>query len=170
VAYRRRIHFTETQRAEIRDRGESMSSIGRLFDRKSSSIHLLLARTDGPPAWRAGRSPVTGKATGSQGAHNSRIVTLVERHYHANRPHFATSPESPVCPVCFGRLSHFWPSNTVFVATLSGGFGGSVKDCQLKIWREKSTLTSSRPQGVSGEALRRGPPAPLRSGTTEALA
>ncbi|CUH46221.1 hypothetical protein RUA4292_00386 [Ruegeria atlantica] len=50
MAYRRRIYFTEKQKAEIWDRwqrGESMSSIGRLFDRGSSSIYPLLARTGG---------------------------------------------------------------------------------------------------------------------------
>ena len=37
---RRRIYYSATQRAEIRDRwqrGESVSSIGRVFDRQSSS-------------------------------------------------------------------------------------------------------------------------------------
>ena len=57
MAYRRRIYFTEKQKAEIRDRwqrGEAMSSIGRLFDRNSSSIYPLLARTGGirPPEQR----------------------------------------------------------------------------------------------------------------------
>ncbi len=50
MGYRRRIYFTEKQKAEIWDRwqrGESMSSIGRLFDRNSSSIYPLLARTGG---------------------------------------------------------------------------------------------------------------------------
>jgi len=52
---RHRIYFTETQKSEIWDRwerGESMSSIGRLFDRNSSSIFPLLSRTGGirPPA------------------------------------------------------------------------------------------------------------------------
>jgi IS30 family transposase len=48
--YRGRIYFTEKQTAEIWDRwqrGESMSSIGRRFDRNSSSIYPLLARTGG---------------------------------------------------------------------------------------------------------------------------
>ena len=54
MAYRRRIFFTDKQKSEIWDRwqrGESMSSIGRLFDRESSSIYPLLARTGGirPP-------------------------------------------------------------------------------------------------------------------------
>ncbi|MGD9378543.1 MAG: helix-turn-helix domain-containing protein, partial [Methyloceanibacter sp.] len=47
---RRRIYFTEKQKTEIWDRwqrGESMSSIGRRFDRNSSSIYPLLARTGG---------------------------------------------------------------------------------------------------------------------------
>lgn len=50
MGYRRRIYFTDKQKAEIWDRwqrGESMSSIGRRFDRNSSSIYPLLARTGG---------------------------------------------------------------------------------------------------------------------------
>ena len=54
MSYRRRIYFTNEQRSEIWDRwqrGESMSSIGRGFDRDSSSIYPLLSRTGGirPP-------------------------------------------------------------------------------------------------------------------------
>jgi len=54
MTYRRRIFFTDKQKSEIWDRwqrGESMSSIGRGFDRASSSIYPLLARTGGirPP-------------------------------------------------------------------------------------------------------------------------
>ena len=54
MKYRRRIFFTDLQKAEIWDRwqrGESMSSIGRRFERNSSSIYPLLARTGGirPP-------------------------------------------------------------------------------------------------------------------------
>ena len=54
MAYRTRIFFTDKQKAEIWDRwqrGESMSSIGRVFDRASSSIYPLLSRTGGirPP-------------------------------------------------------------------------------------------------------------------------
>ena len=48
------IYFTSEQKSEIWDRwqrGESMSSIGRSFDRDSSSIYPLLSRTGGirPP-------------------------------------------------------------------------------------------------------------------------
>lgn len=51
---RRRIYYSKEQRSQIWDRwqrGESMSSIGRLFERNSSSIFPLLARTGGirPP-------------------------------------------------------------------------------------------------------------------------
>ena len=64
MGYRRRIYFTEKQKAEIWDRwqrGESMRSIGRLFDRGSSSIYPLLARTGGirPPERRRSRVALT---------------------------------------------------------------------------------------------------------------
>ena len=54
MVYRRRIYFTNTQKADIWDRwqrGETMNSIGRLFDRSSSSIYPLLSKTGGirPP-------------------------------------------------------------------------------------------------------------------------
>tara|TARA_A100001011_G_scaffold376117_1_gene438378 strand:- start:1290 stop:1643 length:354 start_codon:yes stop_codon:yes gene_type:complete len=48
VQRRRRIYFTSEQKSEIWDRwqrDESMSSIGRNFDRDSSSIYPLLSRT-----------------------------------------------------------------------------------------------------------------------------
>jgi hypothetical protein len=50
MKYRRRIFFTDKQKSEIWDRwqrGESMNSIGRGFDRASSSIYPLLSRTGG---------------------------------------------------------------------------------------------------------------------------
>ena len=64
MGYRGRIYFTEKQKAEIWDRwqrGESMSSIGRMFDRNSSSIYPLLARTGGirPPERRRSRLALT---------------------------------------------------------------------------------------------------------------
>jgi len=54
MGYRPRIKYTVAQKAEIWDRwqgGESMSSIGRVFDRESSSIFGLLSPTGGirPP-------------------------------------------------------------------------------------------------------------------------
>jgi DNA-binding CsgD family transcriptional regulator len=47
---RRRIYYSAAQRAEIWDRwqrGESMSSIGRCFDRQSSSIFAVLSPSGG---------------------------------------------------------------------------------------------------------------------------
>ena len=64
MAYRKRRFFNDKQKAEIWDRwqrGESMSSIGRHFDRASSSIYPLLERTGGirPPARRRSRLALT---------------------------------------------------------------------------------------------------------------
>ena len=61
---RSRIYFTAKQRADIWDRwqrGESMSSIGRLFERGSSSIYPVLSRTGGirPPQRRRSRFALT---------------------------------------------------------------------------------------------------------------
>ena len=61
---RRRIYFTNEQKSEIWDRwqrGESMSSIGRGFDRDSSSNYPLLSRTGGirPPARKRSRLALT---------------------------------------------------------------------------------------------------------------
>ena len=50
MVYRTRIKYTAKQKAEIWDRwqkGESLTSIGRLFDRPSSSIFNMLAPTGG---------------------------------------------------------------------------------------------------------------------------
>jgi len=54
MKYRTRIYFSAKQRADIWDRwqrGESMSSIGRLFERESSSIYPILQLSGGirPP-------------------------------------------------------------------------------------------------------------------------
>ena len=59
---RRRIYYSAAQRAEIWDRwkaGESMSSIGRRFDRESSSVFSVLSPTGGmrpPDRTRASRA------------------------------------------------------------------------------------------------------------------
>lgn len=50
MKYRRRIYYSAAQRAAIWDRwqrGESMSSIGRVFDRQSSSVFLVISPTGG---------------------------------------------------------------------------------------------------------------------------
>ncbi len=59
MVYRTRIKYTAAQKADIWDRwqrGESLTSIGRLFDRPSSSIFNMLAPTGGirpPPRQRS---------------------------------------------------------------------------------------------------------------------
>ena len=48
MKYRQRTFYTDSQKSEMWDRwqrGESLSSIGRGFNRASSSIYPLLART-----------------------------------------------------------------------------------------------------------------------------
>ena len=57
---RPRIYFSAEQRADIWDRwqrGESMSSIGRLFERQSSSIYSILEPSGGirPPTRKRSR-------------------------------------------------------------------------------------------------------------------
>jgi IS30 family transposase len=50
MKYRRRIYYSASQRSEIWDRwqrGESMSSIGRVFDRQSSSVFSVISPTGG---------------------------------------------------------------------------------------------------------------------------
>lgn len=63
---RRRIYYSAAQRAEIWDRwkaGESMSSIGRRFDRESSSVFSVLSPTGGiRPAERTRASRVLSLA------------------------------------------------------------------------------------------------------------
>jgi len=64
MAYRTRIKYTAAQKEEIWDRwkkGESLNSIGRLFDRPSSSIFSILAPTGGirPPIRKRSRQALT---------------------------------------------------------------------------------------------------------------
>ena len=64
MVYRTRIKYTPAQKEEIWDRwkkGESLTSIGRLFDRPSSSIFNMLAPTGGirPPTRKRPRQALT---------------------------------------------------------------------------------------------------------------
>jgi IS30 family transposase len=64
MKYRRRIYYSAAQRAEIWDRwqrGESMISIGRAFDRQSSSVFSVISPTGGirPPDRRRVRSALS---------------------------------------------------------------------------------------------------------------
>lgn len=67
MKYRRRIYYNAAQRAEIWDRwqrGESMSSIGRVFDRQSSSVFSVISPTGGirpPDRTRNKRALVLGE-------------------------------------------------------------------------------------------------------------
>lgn len=86
MIYRRRIYFTSEQKSEIWDRwqrGESMSSIGRLFDRESSSIYPLLSRTGGirPPDRKRSRQALTlvERETISRGIAASRSFRSIAR-------------------------------------------------------------------------------------------
>jgi hypothetical protein len=52
MKHRTRIYFNTEQRADIWERwqrGESLSSIGRLFERESSSIYSILVPSGGIP-------------------------------------------------------------------------------------------------------------------------
>lgn len=64
MKYRRRIYYSAAQRAEIWDRwqrGESMNSIGRAFDRQSSSVFSVISPTGGirPPDRRRGKQALS---------------------------------------------------------------------------------------------------------------
>ena len=64
MAYRTRIKYTAAQKAEMWDRwqrGESMTSIGRVFDRPSSSIYNHLSSSGGirPPSQRRSQLALT---------------------------------------------------------------------------------------------------------------
>ncbi len=64
MKYRRRIYYSAVQRAEIWDRwqrGESMSSIGRAFDRQSSSVFSVISPTGGirPPDRKRSRQALS---------------------------------------------------------------------------------------------------------------
>ena len=64
MAYRRRIYYTDAQKAEMWDRwqrGESLHAIAQLFDRGHSSIQRILAETGGirPPKRRRSRLALT---------------------------------------------------------------------------------------------------------------
>ena len=64
MKYRTRIYYSASQRAEIWDRwqrGESMNSIGRLFNRKSSSVFSVISPTGGirPPNRKRNKSALS---------------------------------------------------------------------------------------------------------------
>ncbi len=102
MGYRPRIKYTSSQRAEIWDRwqrGESMSSIGRVFDRESSSVFGLLSPTGGirPPQRHRSRlalslsereeisrGVVGGLSMRAMALQLGRAVSTISREIHRN--------------------------------------------------------------------------------------
>ncbi len=86
MKYRTRTFYTDTQKSEMWDRwqrGESLSSIGRRFNRASSSIYPLLARTGGirPPARVRSRLALTlfEREEISKGLHGEMSLRSIAR-------------------------------------------------------------------------------------------
>lgn len=76
MKYRRRVYYSAEPRAEIRDpwqRVESMSSIGRAFERQSSSVFSVISPT-------GGHSPAGSQASndGSAAFGTRRDITWLE--------------------------------------------------------------------------------------------
>jgi hypothetical protein len=100
MSYRRWIYFTSEQKSEIWDRwqrGDSMSSIGRRFDRGSSSIYPLLSRTGGirpPPRHRSKLA-----LTLSEREEISRGI-VAERSIRSMASHLGRSPSTVSREVC----------------------------------------------------------------------
>lgn len=87
MKYRRRIYYSAAQRAEIWDRwqrGESMSSIGRLFDRQSSSVFSMISPTAGirPPDRKRGKQALSlaEREEISRGLSIERSLRGIARH------------------------------------------------------------------------------------------
>ncbi len=62
MKYLRHIYYSASQRAEIWDRwprGESMSSIGRVYDRQSSSVFSVISPTGGIRPANRRRGPLS---------------------------------------------------------------------------------------------------------------
>lgn len=83
---RRRIFYSATQRAEIWDRwqrGESMSSIGRAFERQSSSVFSVIPPTGGirPPDRRCGATAlrISEREEMSRGLSMKQSLRLIAR-------------------------------------------------------------------------------------------
>ena len=80
---RRRIYYSAAQRSEIWDRsqaGEPMSSIGRRFDRESSSVFSVISPIGGirPPARRRAREALSlfEREEISRGAQHAMFVAF----------------------------------------------------------------------------------------------
>ena len=87
MTYRRRIYYSAVQRAEIWDRwqrGESMSSIGRAFDRQSSSVFSVISPTGGirPPDRKRGKQALSlsDREEISRGLSVQKSLRSIARH------------------------------------------------------------------------------------------
>jgi transposase len=85
MKYRRRIYYSAAQRAEIWDRwqrGESMNSIGRVFDRQSSSVFSVISPTGGirpPDRLQSGKTGGAPRRIGrTKGGLNSKLHALCD--------------------------------------------------------------------------------------------
>ena len=89
---RRHIYYSAAQRSEIWDRwqaGEPMSSIGRRFDRESSSVFSVISPTGGirPPARRRAREALSlfEREEISRGLSTQSSLRLIPRQLVASR-------------------------------------------------------------------------------------
>jgi hypothetical protein len=118
MKYRPRVFFTDKQKSEIWDRwqrGESMSSIGRGFDRGSSSIYPLLARTGGirPPDRMRSRLALTliDREEISRGLRAKVSLRSIARakvrgvHLAMRGPDSSQRLNNPLAPALLGQLN-----------------------------------------------------------------
>ncbi len=137
MKYRTRTFYTDNQKSEMWDRwqrGESMSSIGRCFNRASSSIFPHLAVTGGirPPARTRSRLALTlmereensrGLASKSSLRAIARVSTTIRRSLHegpllGNQPNFAKPAPSALPP--FAAPAYQTGTEAVGLGRLSG--------------------------------------------------
>ena len=111
MKHRTRIYFSAAQRADIWNRwqrGESMSSIGRLFERQSSSIYPILSRSGGirPPT----RTRAQVALSLSEREEISRgVASQQSMRCMARRLKRAPSPRSVVKSIAMGGMMAIEP-------------------------------------------------------------
>jgi DNA-binding CsgD family transcriptional regulator len=123
MSYRRRIYFTAEQKSEIWDRwqrGESMSSIGRGFERDSSSIYPLLSRTGGirPPDRHRSRLSLTlvEREEISRGLKGRLSLRCIARHLQRSARPSAAKLNAMAGLITIERSSPIKPPGTVPIA------------------------------------------------------
>ena len=120
---RRRIYYSAAQRSEIWDRwqaGEPMSSIGRRFDRESSSVFSVISPTGGirPPDRHRARRALSlsereeisrwlsmRRSLRSIARHLGRSASTISREVQRNGAgRIATGPHGPIRPRGIGPV------------------------------------------------------------------